>query len=197
MTCLVGIRVPGVGAVIMAEGQITDESGRIWTKRANKLLKLPEVVIGVCGYYSILDVIAASKVKTYDDVKAFIFNTSAAHAYQLLCYDRRRDRLVAIESDGQETVHNNWVTEGAGADLAAGALAALPRSESMEQAVVRARAAVTIACRMQVTCGGAIHYFQSKAIRGSKKNATTRSKAHVKKPPSTSNKRLSVRRPSF
>lgn len=162
MTVLVGVRVAGKGAVIMADSQGTAPDGRIY--EVEKIVKFSNVVVAACGGLATVSALRHSKIKVYDDLRHFVIDHGESHEFKLVCYDRITDKLWTIDHNGSETTHSHWVAEGSGSAFSAGVLDDAPTPKTLKEAMGLARRATAVACRLHVECGGPIRWVRSEAL---------------------------------
>lgn len=169
MTIILGVRVPHKGAVVMADGQVCDLEGRVWTTSATKLLCVPGATIAVAGNLMVLDDLKLAKVQTADAVKSHLRKASYTCDYHLICYDHVRDAMWAINQEGFLTEHPYWAAEGVGAPYAAGALMISAAPTTLEDALRLAKQVVQVTCNLNKRCGGRAHWYVSTSLLSSPK----------------------------
>lgn len=162
MTVLVAVRVPGQGAVIVADSQGTAADGRLYD--VDKIVKRPGVVAAACGGLATVSALRHFEVKTWENIRAFALHHGENHDFKLVCYDRVRDQLWTIDSNGAETTHSHWAAEGSGSAFAAGLLEDARPCKTLPDALRLARRAVTVACRLHVECGGEIRWVKAPVV---------------------------------
>ena len=162
MTVLVAVRVPGKGAVIMADSQGTAPDGRLY--EVDKIVKGKYVVAAACGALATVSALRHSGIKAWNDIRQFALDHGENHDFKLVCYDRQCDQLWTIDNNGAETTHSHWAAEGSGSAFAAGLLEDASPSKSLKEAMSLARRATTVACRLHVECGGEIRWVRSEAL---------------------------------
>jgi len=158
MTIIIGVRVPQKGAVVMADGQVCDLDGRVWTSSATKLLRMPGAIVAVAGNLMVLDELKMAKVQTAEAVKGHLREKNYACDYHLICYDNVRDEMWSINNEGFATEHPYWAAEGIGAPYAAGALMISAAPHTLEDAFNLAKQVVQATCKLNQRCGGKAHW---------------------------------------
>jgi hypothetical protein len=158
MTIIIGVRVPQKGAIIMADGQVCDLDGRVWTTSATKILGLQGVTVAVAGNLMVLDELRRAKVQTADAVKTHLRKNDYACDYQLICYDHVLDEMWATNQEGFVTEHPYWAAEGIGATYAAGAFMISAEPKTLEDALHLAKQVVQVTCSLNKRCGGKTHW---------------------------------------
>lgn len=140
----------GKGAVLVSDGRVTHD---------NEIVTDSERKFVVCGSTACL--VSGTVGQVWRQLQEKPPRSFTAFRAQLadsedetdwLAYDRRSDRLWC----GDVRLAHPFAVLGSGASLALGALEAMPIARSLTDAESRALAAVRIACRRNVTCGGRI-----------------------------------------
>lgn len=162
MTVICAVRVPGKGAVIMSDSQGTAPDGRLY--EVEKIIRFPGVVVAACGALATVSALRHYKAKAYADILTFVIEHGENHDFKLICYDRVKDKLWTIDSNGSETTHSHWAAEGSGSAFAAGLLDDAPTSKTLKEAVSLARRAAAVACRLHVECGGPLRWVRSEVL---------------------------------
>lgn len=158
MTTVVAIRVPTHGAVMVADGKISDDSGRIWSTTARKLLQLNAATVGVAGNLVVLDELKRAQPHTATEVKEFLRDSAFVSPYELVCYDRINDLLWSFDQNGMYVEYPFWVAIGIGGQIASGALMMSSPPTGLDDAVVLGRQAVKASAALNGFCGGVSHW---------------------------------------
>lgn len=170
MTVGVAIRVPGQGAVLACDSRVVDsDSGEIYTDADHKW-GLFGTTAAVCsgalgGLW--LDLrekpprnLAELRERTTDlDAK------DHDREYEILVYDRRKDRLVICDHQGDMTHVGGMGAVGSGGAIALGVLDAAKPPTTLEAAATLAQRACRIATRRNAFCGGRIRLVLVPAAR--------------------------------
>lgn len=156
MTVGVVLRVPGEGAVIATDGRFADpETGAIYSDTDQKWGEFGSVVACYAGEGGPwwLNLRAVPPLTW----RAFEKRISRAKAeFEILVYDRKRDRIWHTDHKGDALQVGNHATIGCGGPIALGLLDGARAPQSLDAAAKLARRAVAIACRRNVFCGGRI-----------------------------------------
>lgn len=164
MTIVVGVRVPKKGAVLIADGQVCDLDGRVWTNTATKLLSVAGATVAVAGNLMVLDELKLAKVQTADAIKNHLRTNGYGCEYHVICYDHVRDEMWSLNHEGFRTEHPYWAAEGIGAPYAAGALMISSPPPSLEVALGLAKQVVEVTCNLNKRCGGKVHWYVSEPL---------------------------------
>lgn len=84
-------------------------------------------------------------------------------SWDLLCFDRRLQTLVCLDSHGSAIVLGNYHTTGAGGDVALGVLSGALVPRTLEAAQKLVRKACNVAVKHNAACGGKIRVL---TVRG-------------------------------
>lgn len=154
MTVGVAYRVPGLGAVLVSDGRVT-ESGALVSDSERKYI--------VCGATAVLVAGVVGQVwrqlqeKPPRNFGAFRETVSGLEdETDWIAYDRRSDQLWL----GDARLHRLFGTLGTGAGIALGALDVLPAPKTLEDAERAAIRAVAAAVRHNVLCGGRVRVLR-------------------------------------
>ena len=158
MTTVLGIRVPGQGAVMVADGKVSDDTGRIWSTTAKKLLKLTAATVGVAGNLLVLDELRRAKPHTAEGVKDFLRDSAFLTPFELICYDHINDQLWTLDQNGMYVEFPYWVAAGAGGAVASGALITSSPPPNLDAALVIGKQAVKASAILNGYCGGVTHW---------------------------------------
>jgi hypothetical protein len=142
----------------MADGQVCDMDGRVWTSSATKVLRTSGTIVAVAGNLMVLDELKEAKVQTADAIKKHLRKRNYACDYYLICYDAVRDEMWATNNEGFVTEHPYWAAEGIGAPYAAGALMISAAPHTLEAAFNLAKQVVQVTCKLNQRCGGKVHW---------------------------------------
>ncbi len=167
MTVGIAVRVPGEGAVLVADGRVTDGGMRILTDYCDKTAVLGSCIALVAGSdgRALADMLEAG-VKSYAGVVEYCRGRQEEDpTWQLIVWDRPTQRLMRIDSSLSEIEMGNSAFIGCGGDNAQGTLAAWPRPKSLEEAAKQARRAAKLACAANAACGGRIRTIIVKGKR--------------------------------
>ena len=149
MTVGVAYRVPGLGAVLVSDGRVTDQHCELVTDSARKFVLAGATACIVAG--EIGPVWRQLQERPPRSFRAFREALeSSVDDTDYLAYDRRADRLWV----GDVRLFQPFAVIGSGATLALGALEAMPPAKTLVDAERNALSAVRVACRRNVTCGG-------------------------------------------
>jgi hypothetical protein len=160
MTVCSAYRVPGLGAVMVCDGRVSDGNSTILTDTSEKWLVAGSAVASYAGAIGgkWLD-LRDNPPKDWTALwAALIDHDATAHGldYEILAYDRKRDRLLRTDHQGSALTVGLYSAIGAGGDIALGVLDALPAPRTLEGAVKLCQRAVRAAIRRNASCGGRI-----------------------------------------
>lgn len=161
MTIGIAYRVPGVGAVLAADGRVTTNDGTITSDHDDKTLLSGQVAAVFAGTYGglVFD-LRATPPRNWLELRKAVFDIDAelshAREYEVLAYDKRADALWYTDHGGDSTRYGLYGAVGCGAPIALGVLDASAQPKTLEAAARLVRRAVKITCRRQSACGGRI-----------------------------------------
>lgn len=149
MTAIVGIHLPGLGAVIGGDGRVT-QGDHIVTDGDRKVVRAGEVIVGGCG--ALPHWRQVTRARTWARVRKL--SPATELEWELLAYDKTQDRLLALDNEGIEMVMTTHYAIGAGGAYALGALDAYPPPTTLATAQKLVVDALRIACKRSTLCGG-------------------------------------------
>ncbi len=150
MTVGVAYRVPGVGAVLVSDGRITNE-GTIESDSERKLFECGPIAVIVAG-----DIgpfwrrMQAQPPKTFRSFMAAWDASEDDSDY--LAYDRRSGHMWVSDV----RIPSLFAAVGSGSHFALGALEAMPAAKTLEEAEAQATRAVRVAIKRHALCGGRV-----------------------------------------
>jgi ATP-dependent protease HslVU (ClpYQ) peptidase subunit len=154
----------------MSDGRVTDGHGRIVVDTCQKGVVLGSCVALVAGEDGrALQDLAEAGCRTYAHIVEYVKHrlvTDENHNWTLLIWDRASQTLYGLDGDGTEVEYPTSATSGSGGNLAEGALAAMPRPKSLDEARKQAQKALRIACAGNALCGGKTRWW---IVRGKRK----------------------------
>lgn len=149
MTVCVAVRVPGVGAVVGADGRITD-GDQIVADDFVKVVHCGTSTVAGCGVPDVLEWLKGGRNWAH---ATKLIKKRATNEWATVGYDRIRDRLMTADQCSSFPVPDYYAV-GSGGGLALGALAAMGPAKTLVEAERRVRKALRIACARSTTCGG-------------------------------------------
>lgn len=166
MTVGLVIRVPGHGAVLACDSRLSDDgAGTIYSDTERKWGQFGQVIACYAGSPGglWLELLADPPKRWAEFHKR---TTVAGGDFEILAYDRARDRLVHTDEKGWAVpVHGLHAAIGCGGPIALGVLDAAKTPSSLEAAAQLAGRAIKIACRRNVFCGGRVRVVLVKGRR--------------------------------
>lgn len=160
MTCVVGIHVPGQGAVVACDSRITDPN--TWEITSDDDVKALScaILVGTAGHLGkTWTDFQLAPPRDLADFRARAIAGTEDCDYVLYCPNL--DKLCVADSHGYMGP-SRLCGVGAGSMLALGYLSAFPPSSSLVQAAKRARKAVEVAISRNASCGGQVRVFTAK-----------------------------------
>jgi hypothetical protein len=158
MTVVVAIKVSGQGAVLVADGKVSDDTGRIWSTTSKKIVQLTAATVGVAGNLVLLDELKRAAPHTADGVKEFVRENAFMTPYELVCYDQIYERLWTLDEDGMYIEYPHWVAVGIGGPIASGAMMMARPPTTLSDALMLGRQAVKASAALNGFCGGVSHW---------------------------------------
>lgn len=160
LTIGVGLRLPGMGCVLACDSRITTDDGTIVSDYDEKWAECGSIVALCAGSLGALwDDLRETPTKNWREFRAKVTNLQATQQdleYEILLYDRRKDRLLLSSHHGDGVVVRNFGGIGAGAAYALGYLDGAPAPTSLTAATKLVENAVRVACKRNSSCGGRI-----------------------------------------
>jgi hypothetical protein len=154
---------------LASDGRYTYESGIICSDTVRKWGEFGSVVCLWAGQVGGLWVdLEENPPRNWSSFREAIKDLNASEHgrdYEVLVYDRSKDRIVHTDHQGDVVLPGQYATVGCGAPYAVGALAAVKTPATLEAAAKLAIRAVKIACRNHSACGGRI---RTVIVRGRK-----------------------------
>lgn len=165
MTCIIAARVPGRGAVIACDSRVTAGT-EIVTDACDKWLVCGTVALAISGRDGGL-VHALRGAKNLPELMKAAAEYSSAHTEQnwlLVAYDRTKDQLLQLDSDGAlMPCERRFVAGGSGGSYALGWIEAQRTPKTLATAASVSRDAVRAAMKRDCACGGRVRVL---TIRG-------------------------------
>lgn len=149
--------------MVMSDSRVTSSGGRIHSDVVRKTARLGDVTVAVAGsdQHGLQDLLR-SKVRTYDALAAWMASRKQeTSTWSVYGYDRRQDRLFALEGDMEYVEYDRWCAGGSGGDHTAGALTLLPVPSSLDDAVAVLQVACTVAKKHSAFVGGRLQWFRA------------------------------------
>ena len=157
MTCIVAVRVPGVGCVLGCDSRVTVGT-EILTDLCDKYFVAGPCAGAIAGYDGgLLQALVAAK--GVDAVRAAALKYTEDREkldWSALLYDQRADKLGYLDSSGAWLPLGSTAAQGCGAAYALGYLSGQPTPRTLDQAHALAEAAVKVAIRHDSACGGRV-----------------------------------------
>lgn len=168
MTIGLAINIPDQGCVLGCDGRLLSNYD-IFVDDCKKFALCGSVAVLVAGQDgSLLESI--EKAKRWDQIAKRAGTYASEHPdqrWELLAFDRVRQRLVTLDSDGcRVDVGAHSFAIGAGAPFVAGALAVLPPAKTLEAAEKLVVDMMHLAMKRSAACGGKLTVIVAK--RGEK-----------------------------
>lgn len=158
MTCIVACRVPGKGAVIASDSRVTAGT-EIITDACDKWMVCGTLALAISGHDGGL-VQVLTGCKSLQEVMQKAAEYSNAHSglnWQIIGYDRTRDKLLQLDSDGALIVVERAITAGgSGGSYALGWLEAQRAPQTLVGAARATTLAVRAAIKRDCACGGRV-----------------------------------------
>lgn len=159
----VAYAIEGEGAVLACDSRVT-AGYSILSDSCDKFVVAGSAVCLVSGHDgSLIDHICHAKNVEGVRMIAAEFMEGKGLSWDLLCYDRRTERLVMVDSHGSAIVLGPYHTSGCGGDYAMGVLSSSPIPRTLEAAQKLVRKATAVAVRHSAACGGRIRVL---TVRG-------------------------------
>lgn len=168
MTVIVAVRLPGEGAVLAADGRVT-QGTEIITDVCEKLSVCGSAILGASGQDGCLLPVLEQAKNWQDVVRAGVDFASkwTSLNWNVVGYDRKADQLWYFDWDGSQIpVPGMFAAIGCGGTYALGYMDARPKPRSLEDAAVLARAAVKATCKRDALCGGRVRLILVRGRRG-------------------------------
>jgi ATP-dependent protease HslVU (ClpYQ) peptidase subunit len=167
MTIGAVVKVPGEGAVLVADGRVTDGALRILTDSCDKTAVLGSCIALVAGCDGrALQDLREAGVKSYAGVVEYCRQRQEEEpTWQLIVWDRPTQRIIRIDSSLSEIETGTSAFIGSGGDTAQGALAGWPRPKSLDEAAKQTKRAAKLACTHNAACGGRIRVIIARGKR--------------------------------
>lgn len=153
MTAIVGVHVPGYGAVLASDGRLSDDDGLIHSDRAIKLARAKWGILAMAGHIQALPVLArrtSMQLAYQTPVPELEYDVIAYDGSGLYCWDHTRS-VVHVHSH---------TSAGCGGHIALGVLEASDHVKTLDEAVQKAKAAVRAAIRRNTGCGGKVRVLK-------------------------------------
>jgi hypothetical protein len=144
---------------MVADGKISDDTGRLWSTTAKKLVQLTAATVGVAGNLQVLDEVKRGKLHTAESVKDFLRDSAFLTPYELICYDHINDQLWSLDQNGMYVEYPYWVAVGIGGPIASGAIMMSSPPVDLDEALALGRQAVRATAALNGYCGGVAHWF--------------------------------------
>lgn len=177
MTVALVIRVPGQGAVLACDSRVScDGTGSIYSDTERKWGQFGTVIACYAGTPGALwgELVADPPKRWVDFHKRTTDLDAESHKrdYEILAYDRARDRLWHTDHQGWAVaVSGLHAAIGCGGPLALGVMDGAKAPTSLEQAAQLAARAIKLTCRRNVFCGGRVRVV---VVRGRRAPLETR-----------------------
>ena len=156
MTVTAAILVPGHGCVLGCDSRVTAGYG-IVTDACVKYVVAGSAICLVSGHDgSLMDYIASARNIEGVRLIASEYTDGRNLSWDLLCYDRKLERLVVIDSHGSAIPVGAYHTSGSGGDVALGVLSSSPPPQTLEAGKRLIRKACGLAARHNAACGGKV-----------------------------------------
>ena len=157
MTCLVGYRIPGVGAAIACESRLSAGTV-IASDECKKWLVCGSVVLAVSGTDGgLLPALSKARCRTWAQVEeaAEEYSRPRGLSWEMIAYDQRLDLMVVCDSSGCVQATDCYAS-GSGGSYAWGWFESRPRPETLPDVARTLRASVRAAIRRDSGCGGRV-----------------------------------------
>lgn len=168
MTCIVACRVPGKGAVIACDSRVTAGT-EIVTDACDKWMVCGTVALAIAGRDGGL-VQALTPARSLAEVlKASSTYAKDHHElnFQIVAYERTRDHLWQLDSDGALLqVERRFTSGGSGGNYALGWLEACAAPKTLGQARKVLANAVRASMKRDCACGGPVRVLTVPGKRG-------------------------------
>jgi 20S proteasome alpha/beta subunit len=163
VTVIVGYTVPGEGAVLACDSRVTAGYG-ILSDSCDKFVVAGSAVCLVSGHDgSLIDHICHARNIEGVRMIAAEFMEGKNLSWDLLCYDRRSEQLVMVDSHGSSILVGPYHASGCGGDYAMGVFSSSPTPRTLERAQKLVKKACAVAIKHSAACGGKIRIL---TVRG-------------------------------